>query len=86
MSSDIAGQCSYCRACIGTGERWIREKVFGTEFAVGGATYDWYHADVFCRTRAKLLGEARTGARKGKNVPRRLDGRSVTASRPAGPS
>jgi len=47
MSSYISVQCSFCRSCISTGERWVREKAFGTEFAVGGATYDWYHADVF---------------------------------------
>ena len=47
MSSYISGQCSYCRAWIATGERWVREKVFGTEFAGGGVAYEWYHADVF---------------------------------------
>ena len=47
MSSDIAGECSYCRTCIGIGERWVREKVFGTEFDGGSATYEWYHADFF---------------------------------------
>lgn len=47
MSTDTDGQCRYCRACIATGERWVRQKVFSTEFAGGGAMYERYHADVF---------------------------------------
>ena len=47
MSPYLAGDCSYCRSSISAGQRWVREKIFGTECESGSATYDWFHADPF---------------------------------------
>lgn len=39
-------ECSYCRAPIPTGERWVREKIY-EPFTSHDPRYRRYHADLF---------------------------------------
>ena len=39
-------ECAYCRTPIGSGQRWVREKVYEPT-APSGPHYQRYHADLF---------------------------------------
>jgi hypothetical protein len=39
--------CAYCRSPIGSGERWVREKIYEPTLVGQDARYRRYHADLF---------------------------------------
>jgi hypothetical protein len=40
-------ECAYCRSSIASGQRWVREKIYGTTLSGDGPRYHRYHADLF---------------------------------------
>ena len=42
----IPQECAYCRSLLVTGQRWVREKIYGAS-AENGPHYRRYHADLF---------------------------------------
>ena len=68
----ICGQqdCAYCRSPIGSGERWVREKIYEPAVARHAPRYHRYHAELLageelsCWEKHQLEQEiARTTAR-----------------------
>ena len=68
----ICGQqdCAYCRSPIGSGERWVREKIYDPAVARHASRYHRYHAELLageelsCWEKHQLEQEiARTTAR-----------------------
>jgi hypothetical protein len=39
-------ECTYCRAPIASGERWVREKIYESAPNGNGPSYFRYHAEV----------------------------------------
>ena len=39
--------CAYCRSPIGSGERWVREKIYEPTLVGQDPRYRRYHADLF---------------------------------------
>ena len=39
-------ECAYCGSPIGSGQRWVREKIYDP-FTASGPRYHRYHADLF---------------------------------------
>ena len=40
-------ECTYCRAPIASGERWVREKIYESAPNGNAPSYFRYHAEVF---------------------------------------
>jgi hypothetical protein len=44
---DCCTQCDYCRASIGSGQRWVREKIYDLVHHDQDSSYCRYHAEPF---------------------------------------
>jgi hypothetical protein len=45
MIGCFSNQCDYCRSSIVSGQRWVREKIYGP--ALNNPSYHRYHSEVF---------------------------------------
>jgi hypothetical protein len=44
---DCVAQCDYCRSCIVSGQRWVREKIYDPTHNGCDPHYRRYHAEPF---------------------------------------
>jgi len=47
MNDCFASQCDYCRSSIGSGQRWVREKIYDPALNRRDPSYHCYHAEPF---------------------------------------